>query len=106
MPNTIIHGQTGSPTYWAWHAMLQRCRNPNHPNFKDYGGRGIKIDNRRWFRFVNFRTDMGDRPPGMMLDRRDNDKGYSKKNCRWATPKESANNRRPPRKCHVQGLTV
>lgn len=101
-PNAT-HGQWGTPTHGVWHNMLQRCRNPTHPNFKDYGGRGIGIDDPRWVQFVNFFTDMGEKPAGLMLDRRDNDKGYSKDNCRWATPKESANNRRPRRSVMYRG---
>lgn len=74
-------------------SMLQRCENRNHEQHKDYGGRGIKVC-RRWLKFENFYTDMGPRPEGRTLDRKDNDGNYEPGNCRWATWKQQAANRR------------
>ncbi|WP_449411043.1 hypothetical protein [Methylobacterium komagatae] len=79
--------------YWIWSDMHQRCRNPNHRQFADYGGRGVTVCD-RWTSFLAFEEDMGHRPDGRSLDRRDNALGYSPQNCRWATRKEQNSNRR------------
>lgn len=93
-------GQTDTPTWRSWKSMLDRCRYPTSIGWKNYGGRGIGIDDPRWFSFPPFLEDMGERPPGTTLDRRDNDLGYSKGNCRWATQREQRANqtRRTPSK--------
>ena len=73
--------------------MRQRCENPNNPAFKDYGGRGITVCE-RWKTFANFIADVGRRPtPGFQLDRRHNNEGYSKENCRWVTREQNMQNR-------------
>ncbi len=82
-----------SPTYNSWRGMKKRSLNPNNPNYRYYGGRGIKVC-KRWMDFENFLADLGERPEGKTLDRIDNNKGYEPGNCRWATPKQQIQNRR------------
>lgn len=82
------------PEYQAWSNMLERCRNKNLPNYRRYGGRGIKVCE-RWLSFQNFLEDMGRRPsPKHSIERINNDLGYFKENCKWATRVEQCRNMR------------
>jgi hypothetical protein len=88
-----------SAEYRTWSQMLTRCENAQHPQFPDYGGRGITVCE-RWHTYENFLTDMGRRPPpgaegAFSIDRKNNDDNYEPGNCRWATRVEQNNNRRP-----------
>lgn len=91
------HGHTthtgSSPTYKSWHMMKQRCTNPKNTQYHDYGGRGISMCP-SWVSFDQFLHDMGERPQGTTLDRKDNSLGYNPDNCRWATKSEQQRNRR------------
>ena len=87
------HGMKGTKIYGIWNSMKQRCGNPNVLSYKDYGGRGIKVC-RRWQRFENFYADMGDRPEGKTLERRDNDADYGPENCYWAAKEVQVKNKR------------
>jgi hypothetical protein len=88
-----------TPTYRSWRNMHTRCINPNFKKYADYGGRGITIS-KRWIGpngFKHFLADMGERPLGKTLDRKDSNKNYTPSNCRWATPSEQGTNRRKRR---------
>lgn len=99
------HGMTKTPIYAVWHAMVQRCTEPTHQVWERYGGRGITVCE-RWKKFENFLEDMGPTyQHGLVLDRLDNNAGYSPENCRWATYRENAKNGRYSLEVDVQALS-
>lgn len=106
--NNIKHGhvrQEHKAREWKiWTGMRKRCENPRYKGFMDYGGRGITICD-RWKDYRNFIEDMGPCPPGFTLERKDNEQGYSKENCKWATPKEQARNRRNTHLIEINGTS-
>ena len=108
-PSQVIHNRTTScgclwhtdqdglsktPEYICWNNMKKRCLNPTDKDFKNYGGRGIKIC-KRWMTFKNFLADMGKRPSAThTIERLDNDGNYCRKNCCWLLrPKQNRNRR-------------
>lgn len=95
----IKHGLSKSPEYAIWSGMLTRCYNPSATHYADYGGRGIKVC-KRWRGeqgFQHFYADMGPRPEGKSLDRKNNNGNYTPSNCKWSTQRTQALNRRPKR---------
>ena len=100
------HGLSKSGTYNAWHAAKQRCGNRKNPNFHHYGGRGIEMCKRWRDSFEAFLADMGERPVGTSLERRNNERGYNKANCNWATRRAQSQNTRR-NKCYThEGRTL
>lgn len=91
----VSHGMSGHPVYFVWKSMIDRCRNPKNKDYRHYGGRGITVCDRWRESFVNFYSDMGDRPSdNHTLDRIDNNLGYNPDNCRWVTFGEQVRNKR------------
>jgi hypothetical protein len=97
MHNKALKGMSHHPLHGTWAMMHSRCYNPKSKHYDYYGGRGIRVCI-RWRHTLqglkNFIADMGPRPEGSTLDRKDNDEWYMPSNCRWATRTEQIRNRR------------
>lgn len=91
--NRTTHGMRYTPTYSSWMSAKDRATNKNSKDFHRYGAVGIGMAE-RWLKFENFLEDMGEKPEGMSIDRINPFKGYEPGNCRWATAKEQARNRK------------
>lgn len=88
------HGMSSTRTYRVWTNMVARCTSPSHQSFKNYGGRGISVCMRWRDSFECFLVDMGEQPPGCVLDRVDNEGDYTPENCRWTDTTTNNRNRR------------
>lgn len=100
------HGKSKTLGYYTWGTMIARCTNPKNYKYPMYGGRGITVCESWLESFANFSVDMGDKPAGKTLDRIDVNGNYEPSNCRWASPKEQANNTRRNRVLTLNGESL
>ena len=96
---TRVHPKEYDHLYKTWKGINHRCTNPKNPQYRNYGGRGIKIcdgwSDKDSAGFVNFCEDMGPKPvESHTVDRINNEEGYYKENCRWASQQEQTSNTR------------
>ena len=98
------HGMARTRVNHIWRQMRYRCSSPNAPEYKNYGGRGIKVC-KRWDSFENFFEDMGVPEGRLTLDRIDNNGNYEPSNCQWTTYKIQLNNRRDSNNVTAFGRT-
>lgn len=104
---STTHGMSKSSVYAVWLQARARCHDPRHRQYKDYGGRGISMCVRWRNSFEAFYADMGNPPfKGATLERKNNHRGYSPKNCTWATRTEQVRNRRNTRRFRFQGRSM
>lgn len=106
---STTHGQSKNGrtlAYRSWAAMKTRCTNPNQASARNYLFRGITVCSRWMNSFENFFADMGVRPKGYTIERIENEKGYFKSNCRWATRKSQSNNSRGNRIMKYKGRSM
>lgn len=98
-------GLSRGASYIRWNAMIHRCYNPKQKGYITHGAKGITVSD-AWKNFENFYADMGDPPTRRhQLERINNLEGYSKENCRWATPSENSSNRSTTRWVTIDGVT-
>lgn len=100
---SIEHGQSRTTEHVIWMDMVARCSRPSHQAYRHYGGRGISVCQRWADSFESFFADMGPRPEGLTIDRKDNNGNYELGNCRWATMKQQNRNRRNNRIVSING---
>lgn len=98
------HGMSRTKIYKTWIQMRSRCTNPNDQSYSEYGGRGITVCD-EWFNsFDRFYSDMGEQKKGTSIERIDNNKGYSKENCKWATLLDQQRNKRTSKWWYIDGI--
>lgn len=106
---STIHGHARrgalTPEFSSWRSMLKRCTDPNSNRYAHYAGRGIRVCE-RWLQFESFLSDMGPRPPGTSLERKQNNGNYELANCVWATPAQQSRNTRRTRLLTFRGDTL
>lgn len=98
------HGMRNTPTHNAWRGMIDRCRRKKATNYKYYGARGIRVCD-RWLKFSNFYADMGERPKGTTIERKDVNGNYEPGNCIWLDSKLQAQNTRRNIRISAHGRT-
>ncbi len=98
-----MNGLSATKTYHAWKAMLERCENPKHPEYKRYGAIGITVCD-EWHTYESFLRDMGDDNEGLYLDREDSHKDYCLENCRWVSRFISCQNTKKAKPIIVDGI--
>lgn len=102
------HGESRgrrTPEYRAWRQLQSRCSNVLGLDYKNYGGRGIKVCE-RWKKYENFLEDMGRRPSSKhSIERKNNDGDYEPENCVWATPEKQNSNKRNNVMITFRGVT-
>lgn len=101
-----VHGLSETSEYSIWKGMVNRCTNPKNRSYRRYGGREISVCDRWLNDFTLFLQDMGKRPDGMTLDRKENDGHYCLKNCRWVNRHTQQNNRRVNVRLAWQGMSL
>jgi hypothetical protein len=102
---STTHGQSKTREYKVWAGMINRCKNPSHIGFANYGGRGISVCE-RWKKFENFLFDMGEPPsPRHTIERKLNSGNYEPENCEWRTRNDQARNTRQNRLLTFRGKT-
>ena len=104
--SSYIHGMSYSKEHNTWKGIKARCYIESATGYKNYGGRGITVCKRWRIDFLNFFNDMGKCPEGFSLERTNNNKGYSKANCKWATKSEQVRNKRNTVKLTFKGESL